>query len=1295
VLEYLGRADDQVKIRGFRIELGEIETVLAAQPGVAQAAVTVREDQPGDKRLAGYVVPAAGAVLDPAGLREACGRMLPGYMVPSAVVLLDRLPLTANGKLDRGALPAPEYAAPGSSRGPAGPVEQALCEVFGQVLGADRVGAEDSFFDLGGHSLLAVRLISRIRSVLGVELPVRAVFEHPTAAALAAILDQADTARPPLTRAAVRPRRLPLSSAQARLWFLHRLEGPSPTYNVPAAWRLTGELDLAAMRAALSDVTNRHEALRTLISDDGGEAYQRVIPVAEASVPVRIATASYDDIDDLAATAARYEFDLSRELPVRAWLFRLAAREHVLLVLIHHIAADGLSMRPLAADLAAAYAARRDGQAPGWAALPVQYADYALWQRELLGSDDDPGSVLAGQVAFWKSELAGLPEEVTLPADRVRPAVPSYQGGTVPVRVDADLHRALLGIARNCRATLFMVVQAALAALVTRLGGGTDIPLGSVTAGRADEAMDALIGIFVNTLVLRTDTGADPSFEDMIGRIRDRDLAAYAHQDLPFERLVDVINPPRSTARHPLFQVMLTFTGTEGTVPVLAGLAVRPVPLDLPVAKFDLSFLLAERHTADGSPDGIAGVVEFAADLFDRDTAEAIAGRFTRLLAALAADPGQRLSQAPVISPHERHQLLTGWNSTAAPIPDSCLPELFQDQAARRPDAVAVVCGPATLSYAGLNARANRLAWQLISQRLGAEDLIGIAVPRGELMVQALLAVLKAGAAYLPIDLTYPAERIAFMLADARPATVITTTRDAPLLAGLGQRLLVLDDHVTAAAVERQPASNPGAGHRARPLTPANPAYVIYTSGSTGTPKGTVITHRSAVNLMAWAAETFSADQLSHVLASTSLNFDVSVFEILGTLCAGGGIELVGDLLALAEYPDGRWTGSLISAVPSALLSVLAEGRAAVTAGTTVLAGEALPAWVASQITAKVGGQLANIYGPTECTVYAAAWFAEPGAAPDSGQTTALGAPPIGRPIRNTRVFVLDETLGLVPPGVAGELYVAGAGLARGYLGRAALTASRFVACPFGAAGERMYRTGDVVRWRADGQLEFVGRSDDQVKIRGFRVEPGEIEAVLAAHRLVAQAVVVVREDRPGDRRLVAYVVRRAGEAGNEGAALAGELRAYTAGRLPGYLVPAAVVCLDRMPLNASGKLDRATLPPPGQAGPEPGALAGTATEAMVTQLWSDLLGVHPIGIHDNFFDLGGNSLLLLRLQAGLERASGSRVALVDLFRYPTAGRLAAFLDGNAPADTRPSPDQGRIRRQSRLSRMSRSRTGG
>ncbi|HEV3295524.1 MAG TPA: condensation domain-containing protein, partial [Streptosporangiaceae bacterium] len=620
-VEYLGRADDQVKIRGFRIELGEVESVLAAQPGVAAAAVAVREDRPGDKQLAGYVVPAAGAVLDPAGLRAACGRLLPGYMVPSAVVLIPALPLTPNGKLDRRALPAPQYAA-GGGRAPATPQEQALCEVFAQVLGLDRVGPEDSFLDLGGHSLLATRLVSRIRVVLGAELPVRAVFENPTPAALARVLDGADAARPPLVPVP-RPERLPLSFAQQRLWFLEQLHGPGTAYNLPFAWRLHGQLDAGALTAALGDVVGRHESLRTVFAAEDGQARQRIIPAARATVPVTITPARSGELAGLIDAAARHEFDLASELPIRAWLFTLAEQEHVLVLLCHHIASDGWSMEILMADLTAAYQARRDGRAPDWAPLPVQYADYALWQQDLLGGDDvgGDGGVLAGQVEYWQGALAGLPDELTLPFDRPRPAELSQQGAQVRWQLaDPALHTALVSLAREHQATIFMVLHAGLAALLSRMGAGTDIPVGAPVAGRTDEAVHDLVGFFVNTLVLRADLSGDPSFAELISRARETVLAAQARQDVPFERLVEALNPVRSANRHPLIQVMLADEDITTAGWQLPGLHVQPEPVPDVAAKFDLTLGFQQNHDQHGTPVGITAFIEYPPDLFDQAT---------------------------------------------------------------------------------------------------------------------------------------------------------------------------------------------------------------------------------------------------------------------------------------------------------------------------------------------------------------------------------------------------------------------------------------------------------------------------------------------------------------------------------------------------------------------------------------------------------------------------------------------------------------------------------------------------
>src|SRR5580693_4298781 len=687
-LEHLGRADDQVKIRGFRIELGEIEAVLATDPSVRQAAVMVREDRPGDRRLVGYVVPAGGAVLDPAGLRAAAGRVLPDYMVPAAVVVLGRLPLTGNGKLDRRALPAPQYAADGG-RAPATARERVLCEVFAQVLGLDRVGAEDSFFDLGGHSLLATRLVSRVRAVLGVELPIRAVFEHPTPAALAQVLDGAGAARPPLVRMP-RPERLPLSFAQQRLWFLDQFHGPDTAYNLPYAWRLTGGLDAGALRAALGDVIGRHESLRTIFAAEDGQPYQRVIPAGEVTVPLTIATATPGELPGLVEAAAWHEFDLASELPVRVSVFTVSPDEHVLVLVCHHIASDGWSMQVLMADLAAAYGARRDSRAPDWPGLPVQYADYALWQRDLLGHDQDSGSIMSRQVGYWTSALAGIPDELVLPSDRARPPSPTYRGAEVTVDLDAGLHAALAGLAREHQATVFMVLHAGLAALLSRMGAGTDIVLGSVVAGRTDEAVHDLVGFFVNTLVLRADLSGNPSFAELLDQVRETVLAAQGRQDVPFERLVEVLNPARSPARHPLFQVMLADQDVGAVDWQLPGLRVQAEPVPDVAAKFDLTLAYQQDRDADGAPAGIEASLEYAEDLFDQATVQALAARLTQLLRQAAAGPARPVSDLDLLTTAER-RVLAEWNDTARDIPAATWPELFQAQVRLTPDAPAVI----------------------------------------------------------------------------------------------------------------------------------------------------------------------------------------------------------------------------------------------------------------------------------------------------------------------------------------------------------------------------------------------------------------------------------------------------------------------------------------------------------------------------------------------------------------------------------------------------------------------------
>ncbi|MEU8894206.1 condensation domain-containing protein, partial [Streptomyces sp. NPDC048442] len=972
--------------------------------------------------------------VDPAELRAHVAAALPAYMVPSAFVTLDALPLTANAKVDRKALPAPELAGSPVGRPPRNAQEEILCALFAEVLGLPGVSIDDSFFDLGGHSLLATRLVSRIRSVFGAELAVRTLFEAPTAALLAGRLADAGRARQALT-ARKRPEEIPLSPAQRRLWFLNRFEGPGSTYNLPMALRLSGTLDRAALRHALGDVVVRHESLRTAFPEIDGRPRQLVLPagVARPDLPVTRVTAA--GLDEALDETAAQGFDLSVEPPLRARLFQItdaaartddAATDHVLLVVVHHIAGDGWSLAPFARDLGHAYDARRSGAAPAWEPLPVQYADYTLWQREVLGDESDPASPLAQQIDHWRTALAGLPEELVLPSDRARPAEVSYRGGSVPLRLSAEVHSRIVAVARESHASVFMVVQAALATLLGRLGAGDDIPIGSVIAGRTDEALDDLVGFFVNTLVLRTDLSGDPTFRELVERVRESDLAAYAHQDVPFERLVEVLNPARSLARHPLFQVMLAFQNNAEATLDLDGLRVTAQPVGSTAAKFDLLFSLEETFAADGGPAGLAGVVEYAADLFDRATAEVIGDRLARVLDAVTADPAARVGSVDVLAGDERRRVLTEWNDTDREVPAATLPELFQAQAARTPGNAAVGHADTELTYAELNARANRVARLLIEQGAGPEQFVALALPRSADMMVALLAVLKSGAAYLPIDPGYPADRIEFMLADARP-TLVLTTEEAAAALPRGTDPLVLDSPELRERIAGFPETDPHDEDRARPLDPQHPAYVIYTSGSTGRPKGVVITHRNVADLAAWAIADIGPERLADVLAATSLNFDVSVFEMFGPLLSGGRIEVVRDVLALLES-DGR-AYSLISAVPSALVHALGQGGdTRFGADLVVLAGEGLQAHTANTIRAAVPGcTLANIYGPTEATVYATAWYTD---------TDSALTPPIGRPLHNTRSYVLDAGLRPVPVGVAGELYLAGSGLARGYLGR-------------------------------------------------------------------------------------------------------------------------------------------------------------------------------------------------------------------------------------------------------------------
>ncbi|MFE6338374.1 amino acid adenylation domain-containing protein, partial [Streptomyces sp. NPDC057798] len=1192
-LLFVGRTDDQVKVRGYRVEPGEVETVLRRHPDVAQNAVTVHGEL-----LVAHVVAGPGARVDGEALRAYAAARLPEYMVPGAFVLLDALPLTPNGKTDRAALPAPGFRAasvPEDAGRPLTGHEDLLCRLFAEVLGLDEVGPDDDFFDLGGHSLLATRLLVKIRTTLGTELSVADLFDATTPAGLAARLDPLPTSGPVRRE---RPDVLPLSFAQRRLWFLHRLEGPSATYNIPFVLEVDGPLDIAVLEAAVHDVVARHEPLRTVIGERDGDPEQIIRDPAPDLVAVPCRTVAPDRLPEALAEAVAHPFDLGRELPLRVSVFRTGADRCAVLLLLHHIAGDGASVRPLLRDLTEAYAARQRGEAPRWAPLPVTYTDYALWQHEQFGKDSGEGVGEGAEhpdLTYWHTALAGLPDALELPSDRPRPAVSSHHGAVHTFRVEAELHQQLLGLARETGTTLFMVVQAGLAALLSRLGAGEDIPLGSPVAGRTKESLEELVGFFVNTLVLRTDVSGDPTFRELLGRVRAADLAAYAHQELPFEQLVEALNPERSLSRQPLFQVMLSLDSNPAATVSVPGLAVRTRVVRAEVARVDLTLSLSELNGG-----GIEGSLEYATDLFEADTAAALMARLVRLLGAAAADPSVAVSGLDVLRPGETATLTEEWNEPALPATADRTPrtvqERFAGQAARTPDAVALrEADGGTVTYRELDRRQRRLAGRLRALGVGPGSRVAVLQERSASLVVTTLAVLRTGAAYVPLNPADPATRMRHVLAETGAAALVTDRDPARTPAAPGVAVLRVD----AGPADEAGDESLFAGH------PDDLAYVMYTSGSTGAPKGIAVTH---ANILALADDRhWRSGAHGRVLLHSPYAFDASTYEMWVPLLHGGEAVLAPagrlDSAALAEAIERHDITAVF--LTTALFNHLVEDHPRCLSGVREVwtGGEFVsPGAVRRALERCPGTTVVHVYGPTETTTFA---VCHPLAGPESVNGDIV---PIGRALDGDRCFVLDERLRPVPPHVVGELYIAGEGVARGYVRQPGLTAARFVACPFGAPGERMYRTGDLVRWTGDGQLVFVGRSDDQVKIRGHRIELGEIQAALLDDPTVAHAVVTVLDDASVGRRLAAHVV----PADLTHPPVVERLRARLAQLLPGFMVPGVFVVVEALPLTPNGKVDRRALPVPSGAVVRGGGgrVAGSPEEEMVCRVFAEVLGL-------------------------------------------------------------------------------------
>jgi amino acid adenylation domain-containing protein len=1272
LLDHLGRADHQIKLRGYRIEPGEIEAALRAHPSVAEAVVLIREDRPGDPRLVAYLGLAPGAAApETAELRERLRRDLPDYMVPSAFVSLPALPRNANGKLDRKALPAPESPAAGTTGEPVAPrdeIEAEMAAIWQRLLGVERVGIFDNFFELGGHSLLANRVVAAVRQTFQVEIPLRALFLEPTVAGLADAIHRAQSGgderrslrieRQPRTGEV---QRFPVSFSQLREWILDRLEPGTPAYNVPMPMRVSGPVSIPVLLASVQEIVRRHESLRTTFESGPEEPLQVVAPHLE--LPVGIA-----DLSGLPGPAREAElqrllgedlglgFDLSfpRGGPLlRARLVRLSLEDHAGLFTLHHIISDGWSIGVFLRDLGAIYEAFVQGRPAPLPELPLQYPDFAVWQRNRL-----QGAVLDEQIGYWRERLAGAPPLLELPADRPRPPVRSSRGAEHPAGLPRPLVEAMRKLAAREGGSLFMALLAGWQTLLARLSGEDDVCVGTFSSNRPRVELEGLIGFFVNTLALRTENilAGTPSFRGLLGRVAEMTLGAYAHQEIPFEKLLESLGVPRDPARTPLFQTMLVLQNFPRQGIELSQIKLAPLAFQSQRANFDVTLWLSEGSV------GLSGHIDYSTDLFDETTIVRLLAQLRTLLEAAVADPDRDLRDLPLLAPAERAEIVESWSRTEPePEGEPLLHRLVELQAARSPQAIAVEAIDGTrLTYAELDEQAEHLARRLRRLGVAPETRVGLAVERSPEMLVGMLGILKAGGAYVPLDPAYPQERLAFMLEDSGAAVLLTQERLAGRLPTGEVRLELLD----AWKLKDQKDNNPVASS-----SPDTPAYVIYTSGSTGRPKGVVVSHRSIAAYTRTARRYYAIGRSDRVLQFGSISFDTSAEEIYPALAAGATLVLrAGDTALsmshfLSEVDRLKITVlALQTAFWHEIVAGLVEGlelpsslRLVAFGGEEALA-DRLAAW-----RCRVGPhvRLVNTYGPTEATIVSTyRELAEPEADPEV---------PIGRPIPGARAYVLDRRFEPVPPGVQGELLIGGIGVARGYLGRPDLTAERFVPDPFGEPGARLYRTGDLACFRPGGELLFRGRADRQLKLRGYRIEPGEIEAALRQHPALHDAVADIR-GRGDDKRLIAWIVPREGATAPAGP----ELRAFLRERLPDALVPALFVPLAALPLTASGKLDRRALPEPAAVRPElPGyAEPSTALERTIAGIFRDLLRVDRVGLHDNFFDLGGHSLLVIRAHQKLAEELDREIPVVDLFRFPTVALLARHLGGDANEPT-------------------------